>query len=71
MEKLYTVADIQERYSCNPATARKYIRQMEHMEKPLSVLESAIIAWENKRTIAPAAIIREATKEMYRWRKRR
>ena len=70
MEKLYTVSDIQERYDCNPQTARKYICQMEHMEKPLSVLESAIIAWETKRTIAPAAAIREATKEMFRRRKR-
>lgn len=50
-----------------------YLKLMEtwNMEKPLSVLESAIIAWENKRTIAPSTIIREATKEMYRWKRRR
>lgn len=66
MEKLFTVSDIQERYGCNPQTARKYIRQMEHMEKPLSVLESAITAWERKRTIPPSDLIRAATKEARR-----
>lgn len=59
MERLYSVKDIQERYQCNPATARKYIREMIHMEKPLMVSESAIAAWEKRKLIAPDWMIRQ------------
>lgn len=59
MERLLTVKDIQQRYQVNPATARKYIRQMVHMESPLMVAESAVEAWERKKTIAPDWMIRE------------
>ena len=50
MEKLYGAKDIQERYGCSQGTARAYLRQMEHMEKPLRVRESALRTWEAQRT---------------------
>ena len=53
MERLLFVADIAERYRCSAPTARAYIRQMEHMEKPLAVRESAVAMWEQERTRYP------------------
>ena len=53
MDRLYSVRDIQSRYQCSPNTARAYIRQMIHMEKPLMVTEKALMDWENRRTVAP------------------
>ena len=50
MKRLFSTRDIQDRYSCSPATARKYIRQMEHQEKPLRVTDQALEAWELRRT---------------------
>lgn len=52
MTRLFSTRDIQERYSCGAATARKYIRQMEHQEKPLRVTERALEAWELRRTFS-------------------
>lgn len=55
MKKLLTVSDIQDRYKLKSATtARAYMRQMEHMEKPLRVTEAAVERWEESRTINPA-----------------
>ena len=55
MKKLLTVSDIQERYQLKSATtARSYMRQMEHMEKPLRVTEAAVERWEENKTINPA-----------------
>lgn len=55
MRKLLTVSDIQARYQLkSETTARKYMRQMEHMEKPLRVTEAAVDRWEDSRTINPA-----------------
>jgi hypothetical protein len=51
MERLLTVRDIQERYSCTGPTARKYIRQMVHMENPLTVTQEALTDWENRRQV--------------------
>ena len=59
MEKLLSVKDIQARYQCNPATARKYIRQMTHIEKPLMVSEKAVSEWEAGRTYFPESLIRQ------------
>lgn len=53
MERLLLTNDIAERYHVGMATARKYIRQMEHLENPLGVYESAVIAWETQRTVIP------------------
>lgn len=53
MKKLLGVAEIRERYGCSEATARKYMRQMVHMEKPLRVTEDAVAAWEIERTYNP------------------
>jgi len=62
MERLYSVRDIQERYQCNPATARKYIRQMVHIEQPLMVSERAIREWEQRKMVMPGWMIREEMK---------
>lgn len=61
MEKLLSVKDIQSRYQCSPNTARAYIRQMIHMEKPLMVSEKALREWEQEKTIAPVGMIRRRT----------
>jgi len=53
MERLLSVKDIQERYQCNPATARGYIRQMVHMEKPMMVKEKEVERWERDKTFYP------------------
>ena len=42
MERLFSVADVCGRYQCKAATARKYMRDMEHMESPLMVTERAV-----------------------------
>lgn len=54
MKKLLTVSDIQDRYQLKSATtARAYMRQMEHMEKPLRVTEAAVERWEESKTVNP------------------
>lgn len=53
MEKLLCVKEIMERYQCNPATARKRMREMPHMEKPLLVTEKAVAEWEYSKTVYP------------------
>lgn len=59
MERLFSVADICARYQCKPATARKYMRDMEHMENPLMVSERAVTAWERRKTMPPESIMRK------------
>jgi len=52
MERLITVKDVSERYSCSLPTARKYIRQCNpHMENPLVVPEWAFREWEENRMV--------------------
>lgn len=58
VEKLLSVKDICERYQCKPVTARKYIRDMEHMENPLMVTERAVKAWEARKTLPPESEVR-------------
>lgn len=53
MERLFSVQDVCARYQCKPATARKYMRDMEHMEAPLMVTERAVAAWERRKTLPP------------------
>jgi len=59
MERLLTVKDIAARYGKSEKTASRYMRQMEHMEKPLRVTESALVAWEVSRTYEPLQTITE------------
>ena len=50
MDKLITVKDVSERYSCSLPTARKYIRQCNpHMENPLVTYDWAFREWEKSR----------------------
>ena len=53
MERLITVRDISERYSCTGKTARKYLRQMFHYETPLAAPEWAFREWEQSRETMP------------------
>ena len=54
MERLVTVNDMSERYGCTMKTARKYLRQMFHYEKPLAAPEWAFREWERNREAMPA-----------------
>ena len=58
MERLYNVADIMARYGCSRQTAVRYMRRMEHQEKPYRVTEKALKAWEQSRTVNPPEVIR-------------
>ena len=53
MDKLLFVPDIMARYHCSAPTARKRMRQMLHMEKPLAVWESTLAAWEREKMKLP------------------
>ncbi len=53
MKRLMTVKQIAERYQCGLTTARKYMRQMVHMESPLMVTEQAVEDWESRKTYEP------------------
>ncbi len=59
MDRLFSVADICLRYQCKPQTARKYMRDMEHMERPLMVTERAVVAWERRKTLPPESATRQ------------
>lgn len=54
MEGLLTTKDIAQRYQCSLQCARNYMRRMVHMENPLTVYESDLLAWEQSRMIVPA-----------------
>lgn len=58
MEKLYSVADIMQRYGKSRATAIRYMKQMKHQERPYMVTESALRAWDESRTVNPPELIR-------------
>ena len=66
MERLLSVKDISERYQCKPATARQYMRNMVHMERPLMVTERAVREWETRKTLPPE----DVTRRQERGRKR-
>ena len=59
MERLLSVKDISERYQVKPVTARRFMRDMTHMEKPLMVTERAVSEWEKRRTFPPESVTRE------------
>lgn len=53
-ETIMTARDVAERYKCSMQCARNYIRKMAHMEHPLTVYESDLLAWEQSRMQIPA-----------------
>ena len=59
MDKLYSVKDICARYQVKPVTARKIMRDMEHMESPLMVSERSVKAWEQRKTLPPESVTRQ------------
>lgn len=65
MEKLLSVADMMARYQCSRQTAIRYIKQMEHQERPYMVRQSVLEEWDRSRTVRPASEIR---REMARQR---
>ena len=59
MERLYSVTDICELFRVkDQRTARKIMRDMEHMEKPLLVTERAVKAYLERKTLPPESEIR-------------
>ena len=58
MERLLSVADLMDRYGCSRQTAIRYMRKMEHQERPYRVTEKALKAWEDSRTVNPPDLIR-------------
>lgn len=58
MERLLSVADVMERYQCSRQTTVRYMRKLEHLEKPYMIRASVIEAWERERTVQPADVIR-------------
>ena len=63
MERLLSVKDIADRYQCKPGTARKYMRNMVHLDCPLMVTERAVMDWERKHTLPPEDETRQMIKE--------
>lgn len=63
MERLLSVNDICARYQCKAQTARKYMRDMEHMEAPLMVTERAVAAWERRKTLPPESFTRQQVRK--------
>lgn len=59
MDRLYSVKDICERYQVKAVTARKMMRDMEHMEAPLMVSERAVKTWEQRKTLPPESQTRQ------------
>ena len=58
MERLLSVADLMDRYGCSRQTAIRYMRKMEHQEKPYMVRQSVVEAWDRSRTVNPPEQIR-------------
>ena len=58
MEKLLSVSDMMARYQCSRQTAVRYMRKMEHQEKPYMVRQSVVEAWDRSRTVNPPEQIR-------------
>lgn len=68
MDRLLSVSDLMARYQCSRQTAIRYMRKMEHQERPYMVTERALAEWERKRTVVPPEVIRA---QMMRERMRR
>ena len=58
MERLLNVKDMMDRYGCSRQTAIRYMRKMEHQEKPYMVRQSVVEAWDRSRTVNPPEQIR-------------
>ena len=63
MERLLSVKDISERYQVKPTTARKFMRDMTHMEKPVMVTERSVAEWEKRKTVPPESVTRELVRK--------
>ena len=60
VDKLYNVKGICDLFGFKDArTARKIMRDMDHMENPLMVTEKAVKAWIDKKTLPPESEIRK------------
>jgi hypothetical protein len=59
VDRLYSVKDICERYQVKSVTARKFMRDMDHLESPLMVSERALKAWEQRKTLPPESVTRQ------------
>lgn len=59
MERLLSVKDICARYQVKPVTARKFMRDMVHLEAPLMVTERAVMEWERRKTFPPESATRQ------------
>lgn len=59
MERLLSVKDVCARYQVKPQTARKFMRDMVHMEAPLMVTERAVAEWERRKTVPPDSATRQ------------
>lgn len=57
-DTIMTARDVAKRYKCSLQCARNYIRRMTHMEKPLTVYESDLLAWEQSRMECPGGRVR-------------
>ena len=63
IDTIYTVADICAMFKLkDPRTARKFMREMEHTEKPLMVTERAVKRWMEKKTLPPESEMRKILK---------
>ena len=63
MERLYSVSDICDLFRVkDQRTARKIMRDMEHMEKPLLVTERAVKAYLERKTLPPESEVRRILK---------
>ena len=59
VERLLSVKDVCARYQVKPQTARKFMRDMVHMEAPLMVTERAVAEWERRKTVPPDSATRQ------------
>ena len=67
MDRMVTVKEMRQRYSCSSPTARKYLRKcVPHLEAPLVAPEWAVLEWEKSRTIIPAETSRKKMEEIRR-----
>ena len=64
MDNLLFVPDFMARYKCSAQTARKKIRQMIHLEKPLCAPEWAVRAWEDGKLVEPQGTKRTAVRPL-------
>ena len=63
MDKLYSVNDICDLFRVkDKRTARKIMRDMEHMESPLLVTERAVRSYIERKTLPPESETRKLMK---------